>query len=120
MVIVRRVKGGESWTNTAVGTGTDRIAGNATGSIATVYLRWKDPETKEVIETKQPFGTQDLAATFTSSSPRLQWSTVVAEYAEVLRASPFAKGSTLAGVTRSARSRFTRPRRGPTMTACIA
>ena len=74
----------------------------ATGRIATVYLRWKDPETKEVIENKQPFESQDLAPTFTSTSPRLQWSTVVAEYAEVLRNSPFAKGSTLAGVLEEA------------------
>jgi len=75
---------------------------DAPGRIATVYLRWKDPETKEVIETKQPFESQDLVPTFTSASPRLQWSTVVAEYAEVLRHSPFAKTSTLAAVLEEA------------------
>ena len=75
---------------------------DAPGRIATVYLRWKDPETKEVIEIKQPFAGQDLAPTFTSASPRLQWSTIVAEYAEVLRQSPFAMTSTLAAVLEEA------------------
>jgi Ca-activated chloride channel family protein len=75
---------------------------DAPGRIATVYLRWKDPETKEVIEIKQPLESQDLAPTFTSASPRLQWSTIVAEYAEVLRQSPFAMTSTLAAVLEEA------------------
>jgi Ca-activated chloride channel family protein len=75
---------------------------DAAGRIATVYLRWKDPDTKEVIENKQPFETQAVVPTFTSASPRLQWSAIVAEYAEILRASPFAKGSTLAAVLEEA------------------
>jgi Ca-activated chloride channel family protein len=74
----------------------------AAGRIATIYLRWTDPETKETIEIEQPIDAADLAATFGEESPRLQWDAVVAEYAEILRASPWAEDSTLAGVAEEA------------------
>jgi Ca-activated chloride channel homolog len=74
----------------------------ATGRMATVHLRWTDPETKETIEIERPIDTADLAATFASEAPRLQWDAVVAEFAEILRASPWAADSTLAGVAEEA------------------
>jgi Ca-activated chloride channel family protein len=74
----------------------------AAGRLATVYLRWTDPETKETIEIERPIDTGDLAATFADEAPRLQWDAVVAEFAEILRASPWAKDSTLAAVVEEA------------------
>ena len=75
---------------------------DAAGRVATVYLRWTDPETKETIEIKQPIETPDLAATFADELPRLWWDAVVVEFAEILRVSPWVNDSTLAGVAEEA------------------
>ena len=70
----------------------------AQGRIATVHLRWQEPETAEVVELSQGFYTEDLAERFTDADPHFQCAVVVAEYAEVLRGSYWAEGNTLAGV----------------------
>ncbi len=75
----------------------------AEGRIATVYLRWEDPEDHEVREISRDFSTGEMAASFVEASPHFQWAVVVAEYAEVLRESYWAQGSTLAGVLEEAR-----------------
>jgi len=72
------------------------------GRIATVHLRWRDPETAEVMELSQGFYTDDLAERFTDADPHFQSAVVVAEYAEVLRDSYWAEGNTLAGVLEEA------------------
>jgi Ca-activated chloride channel family protein len=74
----------------------------AEGRIATVHLRWRDPETAEVMELSQGFYTEDLAERFTDADPHFQCAVVVAEYAEVLRGSYWAEGNTLAGVLEEA------------------
>jgi Ca-activated chloride channel family protein len=74
----------------------------AGGRIATVHLRWQDPDTAEVEELSQGFYTEDLAERFTDADPRFQLAVLVAEYAEVLRGSYWAEGSTLAGVLEEA------------------
>ena len=74
----------------------------AEGRIATVHLRWRDPDTAEVEELSQGFYTEDLAERFTDAAPRFQLAVLVAEYAEVLRGSYWAEGSTLAGVLEEA------------------
>jgi Ca-activated chloride channel family protein len=74
----------------------------AEGRIATVHLRWQDPDTAEVEELSQGFYTEDLAERFTDAAPRFQLAVLVAEYAEVLRGSYWAEGSTLAGVLEEA------------------
>ena len=71
-------------------------------TLATVYLRWQDPDNKEFIEIKQAYNTSRVAKGFTEAAPRLQWDAVVAEYAEVLRGSPYAKRSSLASVLEEA------------------
>jgi Ca-activated chloride channel family protein len=80
----------------------------ANGEIATVYLRWEDPDNHEVIETSEYFYTGDLAESFTAASPNFQLSVLVAEYAEILKGSYWSEGSTLAGVLEDAErvSRF--------------
>jgi Ca-activated chloride channel family protein len=70
----------------------------AEGRIATVHLRWQDPDTYEVEELSKGFYTDEMAESFTAASPYFQCAVVVAEYAEILRDSYWAEGSTLAEV----------------------
>jgi Ca-activated chloride channel family protein len=77
---------------------------DAEGKIATVFLRWQDPETYEVAELSQDFDTTGMAESFTAAAPRFQWDVVVAEYAEILRGSYWAEGSTLAAVLEEAQA----------------
>jgi Ca-activated chloride channel family protein len=66
---------------------------NADGRIATVQLRWEDPDTHEVTEINGNFNTWDLADSFESADPRYQLAVIVAQYAELLRHSPWAAGT---------------------------
>jgi Ca-activated chloride channel family protein len=66
---------------------------NADSRIATVQLRWEDPDTHQVTEINGNFNTWDLAQSFESADPRYQLAVVVAQYAEVLRHSPWAAGT---------------------------
>ncbi len=59
----------------------------AEGDVATVYLRYEDPDDGEVREISRPFARSELAAGFEDASPGFQLSAVVAEYAEILRES---------------------------------
>ena len=52
-------------------------------------------------ETKR-YCSDDMAESFSAASPHFQWDVVVAEYAEVLRGSYWAEGSTLATVLKEA------------------
>jgi Ca-activated chloride channel family protein len=67
----------------------------AQGRIATVQLRWEDPDMHEVREINGNFNTWDLAPYFESASPRYQLAVVVAQYAEMLRRSPWAQNTTI-------------------------
>ncbi|HLA41561.1 MAG TPA: YfbK domain-containing protein, partial [Candidatus Glassbacteria bacterium] len=66
----------------------------AQGRLATVQLRWEDPQTYKATEINGNFNTWDLTPTFESASPRYQLAVVVAQYAELLRRSPWAEGAT--------------------------
>jgi Ca-activated chloride channel family protein len=74
----------------------------AVGQIASVYLRWENPASGNVIELTDDFYTDELSAHFIETDPHFQWAVIVAEYAEVLRESYWAEGSTLAGVLEEA------------------
>ncbi|MCL4506838.1 MAG: von Willebrand factor type A domain-containing protein [Chloroflexi bacterium] len=63
---------------------------NAQGRIATVQLRWQDPDSLQIREINGNFNTFDLAARFEDASPRYQMSATVAQFAEILRQSPYA------------------------------
>jgi len=67
----------------------------AQGRIATVQLRWEDPGTYETREINGNFNTWDLAASYQESDPRFQLAVLAAQYAEVLRNSPWARETTL-------------------------
>jgi len=64
----------------------------AQGRIATVQLRWQNPDTYQVQEINGNFNTWDLAASFDQADPRYQLAVVASQYAEVLRNSPYARG----------------------------
>jgi Ca-activated chloride channel family protein len=66
---------------------------NTEGRIATVQLRWEDPDTHKVTEINGNFNTWDLAQSFEQADPRYQLAVAVAQYAELLRHSPWAAGT---------------------------
>ena len=70
----------------------------AYGDIATVFMRWQDPETRQVVELAKDFSTGELAYQFESANPYFQRAVVVAEYAEILKKSYWAEESSLAHV----------------------
>lgn len=74
----------------------------AAGDMATVYLRWEDPETHQVTEIERAINTENMAVAFSQAPPRFQWDVIVAEYAEILRESYWAQDSTLAAVEEEA------------------
>lgn len=61
------------------------LAANA--NIATVYLRWHDVTTNEVLETAQALTVQEMADSFTESTPSFQLAATVAAFGETLRQS---------------------------------
>jgi Ca-activated chloride channel family protein len=79
-----------------------KLRPEASGHIATVYLRWKDPDTHDVTEKSQDFSTEQMADSFYEANPHFQWAVVVAEYAEVLRDSYWAQESSLSNVLEEA------------------
>lgn len=68
---------------------------DAQGKIATVHLRWQNPDSLNAIETSRSFSTGQLVASFNRTDPHFQWSVVVGEYAEVLRNSYWAQNISL-------------------------
>jgi len=75
---------------------------NAYGKIATVYLRWEDPDTHQVTELSQDFGVSQMASDFREADPYFQRAVVVAEYAEILKDSYWAEDGSLSEVYREA------------------
>jgi Ca-activated chloride channel family protein len=75
-----------------------KLADGAEGRIATVYLRWRNPNSEDVIETSRDFDTSQMVSDFRRADPHFQWSVTVAEYAEILRDSYWAQGRSLSDV----------------------
>jgi Ca-activated chloride channel family protein len=69
----------------------------------TVYVRYEDPDTGEVTELPRSITRAEFAPTFGEVSARFQLAAVVAEYAEILRNSYWARDSSLEGVIWEAR-----------------
>lgn len=70
------------------------------GRLATIQLRWKDVESRSVVETNGNFNTWDLTKDFQSASPRYQLTIAAAQFAEILRQSPYANRGTLQDLQR--------------------
>jgi Ca-activated chloride channel homolog len=75
-----------------------KIYPEAYGTIATVFMRWQDPDTRQVVELSKDFTTSELDYSFESADPYFQRAVIVAEYAEILKKSYWAEESSLAHV----------------------
>ena len=80
-----------------------KLREGAEGVIGTVHMRYEDVGLNEVVEINQVFRRSDLAATFEETTPTFQLSAVVAEFAEVLRGSYWAREGSLQAVSGEAR-----------------
>jgi len=60
------------------------------GRVATVNVRYEDPDTGDVMEISREFYRGQISAAFEEASPRFQLDAAVAEYAEILRESYWA------------------------------
>ncbi|MCJ7728420.1 MAG: von Willebrand factor type A domain-containing protein, partial [Sedimentisphaerales bacterium] len=74
------------------------------GKIATTYVRYKNAETGAVTEFKSDFKTVQLNRSFDDSSKQFRLTATVAEFAEILRKSYWAKGATLEPVLQQAQT----------------
>jgi Ca-activated chloride channel family protein len=66
-----------------------RLNPSTQGRIATMQLRWEDPDTGEVVEINGNFNTWDLNEDFFDTSPHFQLAVVVSQFAEILRHSAY-------------------------------
>jgi Ca-activated chloride channel family protein len=72
-----------------------KLAEGAQGELATVRMRWQDPDSLEHLEQAASINVQNLAPAFESTSPQFRLATTVAAFAEVLRESYWAQGISL-------------------------
>jgi Ca-activated chloride channel family protein len=70
----------------------------AQGLATEVFVRYQDPDRHQPIEASRSFSRENFVPAFDQASPRFQLAATVAEYAEVLRESDFAQGSSLKAV----------------------
>ncbi len=68
------------------------------GNIGTIFIRHKNPDDFEVTENRFPVNETVFARTFNSCSPQFRLAAAAAEFAEILRKSYWAKGSSLEDV----------------------
>jgi Ca-activated chloride channel family protein len=68
------------------------------GVVATTYVRYKDADTKVATEFASSIDTDDFDESFDDSSSQFKLAATVAEFAEILRKSYWAKGASLESV----------------------
>ena len=73
----------------------------ATGKLATVFIRYEDPDTHRVSEINKEIFTTQLNGTFEAASAEFQLAATIAEFAEILRESFWAQGGSLEAVSQS-------------------
>ena len=71
---------------------------NADGHLAKFSIRYKDPGTEAATESEQSISTADLKKEFEAATPAFQLAAAVAQYAEILRGSYWAKNGDLKAV----------------------
>lgn len=74
----------------------------AYGRIATVFLRWEDPDSNAVTEVSEDLYADELVREFEDADLYFQRAVIVAEYAEILKQSYWAEESSLDAVYREA------------------
>jgi len=77
--------------------------GARSGPLATVTLRWADPDTREVTEIVESLDASSFSSSFAKTPPRLQRDIIVAAWGEALRGGPWSQHLSLAGVADNAR-----------------
>ena len=80
-----------------------KLAEGARGHLATVSIRYKDPDTHRPSEITEEIFTTQLKRTFQAASAEFQLAAIVAEFAEILRESFWAEDGDLATVSQSLR-----------------
>ena len=80
-----------------------KLSEGGRGHLATVSIRYEDPDTRRISEINEEIFTTQLKRTFKSASPEFQLAATVAEFAEILRESFWAKDGNLAAVSQSLR-----------------
>jgi len=71
---------------------------NSSGRLGAVHVRYKDPESDKVTEIKCDLRVSDISENFYESSENFRLAALAAEFAEVLRESPFAVKSRLSSI----------------------
>lgn len=71
---------------------------NATGKLATVFIRHEDPDTTRVSEISKEIFSTELKSTFEETSVEFQLVAAIAEFAEILRESYWAQEGSLEAV----------------------
>ena len=80
-----------------------KLREEAEGLLGTVYMRYEDVGLNEIVEINSEFHHSDLAVSFEEASSRFQLTAVVAEFAELLRGSYWARDGSLQAVADEAR-----------------
>ncbi len=75
-----------------------KLHDEAEGRVATVFVRYQDPDTGEVTEIQKSLETADILPTFEEAPLSFQLDAAVAEFAEVLRGSYWAQDTKLEDV----------------------
>jgi len=68
------------------------IRPEAQGRLATARLRYREPGSRQVVESQESLGRAQVAGSVWSASPSYRLAAAVAQFAELLRGSPHAKG----------------------------
>ena len=77
--------------------------GASSGTAATIHLRYRSADTKKIVEVEQAFRVSQFAASWSVAPRGLRLAALVAEFAEVLKHSYWAKGTDLADLAGRAR-----------------
>ena len=80
-----------------------KLRDDVQGRLGTAYLRYEDPGLNQVVEISRELRRADLSPDFAETAPRYQLAATVAEFAEVLRHSYWAKDGSLDAVSNEAR-----------------
>ena len=81
-----------------------KLKSEAPGDIGTIYVRYKDPDSFRVSEISERIAAGDFASSFEQSSDDFRLAAASAEFAEIMRASYWARDSKLSDVTNLVRS----------------
>ena len=79
-----------------------KLREEAQGQMAEVFVRYEDPDSRNVIELSRAFNTDQMAGSFEQSAPTFRLAAVAAELAEILRESYWAQDGSLVTLAQTA------------------